>query len=768
MRQYIARLFPWFLLAPALLPLVYVDGLLYPFVAPKTLLFRALGIVVLAAFFYLALSGREFYWSRLRNKLAWAPAALLAVAYAASLLGVDFYHSFWSVYDRGDGLLTLTVAVIFFYSTLLFADRKFLAQLCKLVAWVATLVSAYVVLQWLAEISGINFTLIAEARGRVGGTLGNAAFLAGYLGMTLWATLAIAGEARGAWKKAYYAGTALQFLAIVLAATRGTLLALLVVGFAAFLYLAWNPSTKLGAGGRTRKLARIALVGLLILAGLFFTFRAPLSTSSFEPVRRVASISLTDATVSSRLFIWQHVLGEALKSPFIGYGAERIEMIFDRVYDPSAILEQWFDRTHNAFLDYFVQFGILGALLYAGLVGALGYTGLMLWRAKDPIRDASRSNPSTTQAATGHGGAGRYGVYLLLLAGTYAIQNFFVFDTAMTLWLLLAILAAALAYSSAQDVAHKESSSASRLRVPPAISYGVAVAILILLYPVAIQPLRANLLLAEGYTYHVTDAHRAISAFEHGLSLHTYADVEYGYQAYSMYTDHQQNLLAGEERLAAYRYALDTLKTNFERYPYDARTATYLAHVLDSAPDGEPVDEAFLRSVLARATLLSPKRAQANYILANIPLKKGDLTRDAAERNKYYREAIGILEEYAAQVPNFAEPRFIIASLYVVIGDRASGKRWADEGLPLYKGGTDVARKALRYYIAVEDWPNVRRFLSDIVKDNPTDYPTLYDLAKAELLNGNRERALQIVQELRLKAPGLVETDPVFLKSLGV
>lgn len=744
MRQFTERVLIWPLLAPALLPLIYVDGLLYPFVAPKTLLFRGLGIVVLAVVCYLALSGREFYWSRLRNKLAWIPAALLAVAYATSLLGVDFYHSFWSVYDRGDGLLTLTTAVVFFYGTLLYADRDFLPRLCKVIAWVATAVSAYVVLQWLGEISGINFSLIAEARGRVGGTFGNAAFLAGYLGMTFWATLAIAGESRGFWRKIYYGSAALQFLAIVLAATRGTLLALLVVGFFTLLYLAWNPSTSPRAGGRARTYARVALVGLIIFAGLFFAFRVPLSTSSFEPVRRIASVSLADATVSSRLFVWQHVFAEALKKPFVGYGAENIEMIFDRVYDPSAILEQWFDRTHNAFLDYFVQFGVFGALLYAGVIAALAYTGALLFNRKE-----------------------RYGAFLLLLACTYAIQNFFVFDTAMTLWFLFAMLAAALAYAGAQDVANKETSFALRIRTPQMLSYGTVAAILILLYPVSIQPLRANLLLADGYTYHVTDVARAISDFQKGLSLGTYADVEYGYQAYSMYTDNQQTMLAGEQRVAAYRYALDTLSTNFERYPYDARTATYLAHVLDSAPDGEPVDEVYLRLVLARAIELSPKRAQANYILANIPLKKGDLAQQAAERDQYYREAISILEEYAARVPNFAEPRFIIASLYVVIGDKVSGKRWADEGLPLYKGGTDVARKALRYYIAVEDWPNVRRFLTDIVKDNPTDYPMLYDLAKAELLTGNRERALQIVQELRLVAPGLVETDPVFLKSLG-
>ncbi len=738
MRQYIARLFRWLLLAPALLPLVYVDGLLYPFVAPKTLLFRALGIALLASFSYLVLSQQEFYLSRLRQKIAWIPAALLGVSYVTTIFGNDFYHGFWSVYDRGDGLLTLTVAVLFFYGTLLSAGREFIGRLFKLVAWVAMAVAAYVVFQWLGTVLGINFSFIAESNGRIGGTLGNAAFLAGYLGMAVWATLATAEEAKGFWQKAYYLGAALQLSAVVFTATRGTLLALLVVGFFSFWYLAWKGE------GKSRMSARIGLAGLLVVAGLFFSFRGQLQSASFEPVRRVASISLSDATVSSRLFIWQHVFAEALKSPLIGYGAESIEVIFDRVYDPGAILEQWFDRTHNAFLDYFVQFGIFGLLLYAGIIVALARIGAQLFNRKE-----------------------KYGVYVLLLACVYAIQNFFVFDTAMTLWMLLAVFASTLAYVNAQEVASREVASALRVRTPQAFKYGMVAAIFVLLYPVALQPLRANMLLAEGYTYHVSDVTRAISSFQHGLSLGTYADIEYGYQAYSMYTEHQQTLLEGEARVAAYRYALSTLKANYERYPYEARTATYLAHVLDSAPDGIPVDEDFLRSVLARATLLSPKRAQARYILSNISLKKGDAAAEPAVRNQYYREAITELETYTKSVPTFAEPRFIISSLYFVVGDKVSAKKWADEGLALYTGGVDIARKALRYYIAAEDWAHVKLFLRDIVAASPTDYPIYYDLAKAELLTGNRPRALQIVQELRIKSPGLVEQDPAFLQALG-
>jgi len=735
----VRKALPYLLFAPALLPLVYISGFLYPYVAPKTFLFRGLGIVVLASLLFLALSHVPLFWERLKQKVTWIPAALLFVAYVTSLVGIDFYHSFWSIYDRGDGLLTLTAAVIFFYGIILSADRHFLPRLFKVSAWVASIVALYAILQWLQGVSGMNIPLVEIPRGRIGATFGNAAFLAAYLGMTLFATLAVAHEYYGRWRRIIYIGAALQLVAIILTATRGTFLALLIVGLATALYLAWKPSLPAGREkGQIRKYARLGILSVLIIGALFFAFRAPLSNIPFEPIRRIASISLTDPTVESRLFIWQNVLKEGFKKPFTGYGAEHADVLFSRVYDPSAILEQWFDRTHNAFLDYFIQHGVLGVLLYAGLIGALGFVGLRLFRKQD-----------------------KYGAFLLLLAGVYAVQNFFVFDTALTLWFLLAILAAALAYASAANA------TPLRLRIPQPIALAIAGAMFILVYPISVQPMRANFLLAEGYRDHVVNVNNAISLFNRGLVLGTYADLEYGYQAYSMYTDHQQTMLSGEERVAAYRYALETLTRNFERYPYDARTAVYLAHVLDSAPDGEAVDETFLRMVLTRAIELSPKRAQANYILANIPLKKGDQATQAFERNQYYREAIGMLEEYAARVPNFAEPRFIIASLYVAVGDRESGKQWADEGLALYKGNTDVARKAMRYYLAVEDWQNVRRFLADIVTADPNDYQAMYDLAKAEFLVGNRERALEIFKIVREKAPNLVGTDPVFLEAIN-
>src|SRR3989344_2608881 len=757
MTDYIARAFPWMLLAPALLPLVYVSGLLYPFVAPKTLFFRALAIVAAAAFAHLALSRHTFRWGRLRHPVSWIPGALLAATYATSLVGVDFYHSFWSIYDRGDGLLTQTAATLFFYLVLLYADKDFLRRLLPAVGWVGSLVALYAVLQWLQLTFGVNVPLVTdETRGRVGSTLGNAAFLAAYLGLTFFATVAVVSEYWRAMRhapwtaKVLFSGAALQLLAIFLTATRGGILAFVLIGLLITAYLAWrgDSSTTLGASGRARTYARGGLAVALLVAALFVGFREQIAQVPIAPLQRIASISLEDVTVSSRLFVWENVGREALKQPITGVGAEHVDILFNRVYDPSAIVEEWFDRSHNAYLDYFVQYGVLGFLLYFALVASLAWTSWRLWqkRKEQPLGDFKPT----------------YGLFILLAVLVYAMQNFFVFDTSMTLWLLLALLAAALAASDETTPA-----TPSRITLPRYVSLLAGVVILTFLYPVFIQPLRANLALAEAYIYHVVDIARTKSVLERGLSLNTYADIEYGYQLYSMYTERQQNMLEGEELITAYEFARDTLTKNYERYPYDARTAVYLAHVFDYAPEDAEVDEEFLRAVLASAIELSPKRIQPWYLLANISLKKGDKMTGAA-RDREYRDAIEVLKEYADTVPEYAEPRYIIAGLYLVMGERTEAANWAAEGLALYtKRHPDTAERAVKYYIGIDDWPNALRFMQVIVSEDSEKYEEVYDLAKLYFLTGDKEHALQIIERLRRDSPGLVETDPAFVRALG-
>lgn len=732
----VQKIFLWLLLAPAVVSLIYADGMLYPYLAPKTLLLRALGVLAGALFVYLASAGVPFFWQRLKEKIAWVPAALLAVAYATSALGVDFYISFWSIFGRGDGLLTLTVIVGFFYFILLSVDKTFFATLYKVVAWVGSLVAVHALLQWLQAAGGFSIPLIAQTGDRLGGTLGNPAFLASYLSLSLFATLFTAHNSSKRYKIILYIGAALQLLVIVLTATRGSFMALAALGIAVLIYISVRGSVAI------KTYARGALVAIVIVAALFFAFRSQLSQSSFAPVARVASISLTDPTVSSRLFLWQSLTVEALPHALTGVGAEHVAVLFDRVYSPDLIVEQWFDRSHNSFLDYFIQFGIFGFLLYCALVVSSAYVGWRIFAAQ--------------------GKESLAGLALLAITCVYAIQNFFVFDTAVVLWLLIALFASALATMS--------DTAPTRLFTVPKgewVGAALALALALLLIPVTIAPLRANLYLADAYVYHVEDVARSVDSMQKGLALNTYANLEYGYQAYQMYTGEQLTQLEGAELVAAYQNAEAVLKKEFARYPYDARTATYLAHVLDSAPPGVAPDTQKLEQVLAQAIELSPKRSQPWYIKANIFIQAGDSAKTASAKKQAYLQAVDILKEYAGEVSTLDEPRYVIATLYLALGDKVSAKQWADEGLSLYKKNGDTAGRAVKYYIAVEDWPHAVQYLQDIVDAHPTDYDSWYDLAKASYLAGDKEKALSIVAQLRIDKPGFVESDPAFLKALG-
>ncbi len=556
--------------------------------------------------------------------------------------------------------------------------------------------------------------------------------------MALFVILYALRDAAGKWRRVFMGAAILSAFAILFPATRVTILALFGSLIIALAYAA------LKGEGNARRFGRYGLVSIICIGALFFGFRGQLAQVQFEPIQRIASISLSEGTVSSRLFVWSHILEETLQRPFSGYGAEQIAQLFDKVYDPSLILEQWFDRSHNVFLDYFAQYGVFGLALYLALIGAFFVSALRLHQRFLP----GLMNP---------------GLLFSLLIFTYSVQNFFVFDTPHSLWLLYALFASLIVLSA------EDSAQALPLkRRPPFVPASVSGIILLALIPTVVLPFYANILLTKGYLLHVIDVKAANAYFERGLALGTFADLEYGYQAYSMYTDHQVVQLSGKDRIAAYDYALSVLTSNFRKYPYDARTATYLGHVLDTAPPEVAVDDAFDELVLVRAVELSPLRAQAWYMMANVSLRHADrLPQGDPMKERYFREAIMILELYAKKEPTLPVPRYTLAALYYKLGNATMAKKWADEAYPLYTmPDTAAAGPAVKYYLAIGDWQHAARFLADIVAENPSNYDTLYDLAKVTYLAGDPAAALRIVEKLRKENPALLETDQNFLNAI--
>jgi len=726
----------YLLFLPAFIPLVFLNGLFYPFMVVKTTLFRGGAIVLLAAFVFSVLYGKRIFLSRLKNPLTWIPGALLLSAYVSSLLGADFYHSFWSTFERGDGLLTLTSLISFFYIGLLYIEKTYIEKLIPLIVWVATAVAGIGVLQWIEVTTGINLPLVFEAQGRIGSTIGNAAFLAGYLGMTFFITLAHAFTKSNRAQHILFAAAALQLLAIIGTATRGTILALIIAFGLGLIVMAVKGQEK-----KTRTIARGFIVAGLIFVALFVQFRGEIAKIPFEPVQRIANISTSDVTVQSRLFLWGNLVSVGLEKPIFGHGEGQIAKLFNKVYDPGSIVEEWFDRAHNSFLDYFLQYGVIGLALYVGLLLAILKEAYVLMR-----RNMMQ------------------GLMFVLLGVTYMVQNFFVFDTATTLWLLFAVFTILLLRN---EGGQEQKVVFSNIQHHNITAGALAVLVVVSLWFVTYKPVVANRALAQGYLYQVSNVERSIEYFKGGLAEDTFLDLEYGYQLYNIYTDVQHPQLDGEEKIAAYIFTRDVLAQNFERYPYDARTGTYLAHILDIAPAVALVEEERLQSVLADVIALSPKRAQTQYILANISLFKADAATTQVEKEKHFNEAIQVLEDYVALEPNIAEPYLVLTGLYTRIGRADLARERIDTGLTHYRGDPDVAIRAAEFYLGVEEWELARKFLEDYIVTDPENYALLYDLAKIQLLAGDPSAAQNLLEQIRVVAPEVAASDPIFLQSLA-
>jgi O-antigen ligase len=629
--------------------------------------------------------GHSFYWGRVKKWEAWIPGALLVLAYGTSFVGIDFYRSFWSLFVRGDGLFMLTCALTNFYLILLFANQKFFKQLLYGVVALATFVAIYGIGEWLI------------AGSRIGSLLGNAAFFAGYLGITFFATLICAQTLNGAWRRALYVGALVQLLAIVLTATRGTLLALFVSGI---LFLLYTASTGVG---KRRTISASILIGLVVCIGVFVTFRSELAHTSFTPLARIASVSTSEADVASRLFIWKNMVGEIKKSPWVGVGAEHIDVLFNRFYDPTQIYEQWFDRSHNAFLDYIAQYGIGGLLLYLALIATFLSTAR---------REFLRGNKE-------------YAILIVLLSVTYALQNFFVFDTVSSFWLLLALLATALSLSFT-NVAPKGLLVQGWYRY---IAYTVATGLLLLIIPTSLRSFEAAYNLAQSYHYQITDVQKEVKYLSQGFALGTYGDLEYGYQAYDMYANRQATFLTGDDLHSAYQATVSILTTDFNRYPYDGRIALYLAHVLTLAPQGVNSNQDLLSSALERSIRLSPKRSQPWYILVNLSIESANAYPvGSPERKAGYLAARDLMTRYISLVPTLSEPRFVLAQLAYASGDKATATASAELGKQYYTKDLETAKRAAVYYETVLNLENAAYFLEEVVRLDPTDTAAAKDL----------------------------------------
>ena len=392
-------------------------NLFFPYITGKNFAFRILVEVAFLCWVLLALKEPK-YRPRV-STIMWVVLAFVAWMAVATFFSVDPVKSFWSNFERMEGYVSLLHLFAWFMVTgaLLSADKLWDWF------WNTSIFAAAVQGGWaLMQVTGYA-SISVQSGARADTTFGNATYLAVYLLINFFLTLYMLARTKDARNKTtlqalYGAALVLQLCGVFFTETRGAILGLgagLIVAAVYLMVFARGKESRM-----LRRLAMGAAAVVVVFAGAVYVLRDNTYIRSTPALGRLASMSLNDLTVTSRLtYIWPMALQGALERPVAGWGQENFSFVFNKYYQPGMYnQEAWFDRAHNQFLDWFVAGGVPAFLLYLALYLLAAWA---IFRA-------------------GELSAGERAALFGLLAG-YAFNNLFVFDNLVSAAYFFALLA---------------------------------------------------------------------------------------------------------------------------------------------------------------------------------------------------------------------------------------------------------------------------------------------------------------------------------------
>ncbi|MFA6416197.1 MAG: O-antigen ligase family protein [Candidatus Paceibacterota bacterium] len=400
------------------IPLVVTSSMFFPFITGKNFMFRILVLFITAL--WLVLMARDPSARPKSSLILWGAVALLVITSLATVFSLNPYRSFWSNYERMDGLITqIHLFLYFVVATGVLTTRRYWYQFFNINLLAATCVSFYA----LSQLMGTSD--IHQGSTRIDATLGNAAYMAVYMLFNLFLALYLFVVAtKNNWLRYIYGTLAVWFTVLLyLTQTRGTILGLVGGLFLLGLIVAWRGQ------GRLKKVAIGLSIGVIVLVGLFFIFKDTSLVKNSQTLSRFASISLTETTTTSRFTIWNMSLKAVAERPILGWGPEGYVYVFSKYYDPVLWKQEpWFDRSHNVFLDWLVTTGVLGLVAYLFLFGAAIY---YLFRFGLLKKKDSNSIDQFEMVGAG---------LLVALLAAYLCHNFFVFDNLISYILFFSVL----------------------------------------------------------------------------------------------------------------------------------------------------------------------------------------------------------------------------------------------------------------------------------------------------------------------------------------
>ncbi|MFQ5661955.1 MAG: O-antigen ligase family protein [Candidatus Paceibacteria bacterium] len=392
------------------IPLLISSSMFFPFITGKNFAFRILVELLLGGWAVLAVLDKAY-----RPRFSWlliSVLSLVGIMAFADFFGVNPFKSFWSNFERMEGLISLIhLAGYFVVTGIVLNTEKLWNRFFNTSVIVSVIIGFYGLLQLAGKIK------INQGGVRLDGTFGNASYLAIYMLFHVFITLFLLVRWRGgAWMRYIYgAAIILQLVILYFTATRGAILGLVGgVLLTSILISIFEKQRR-----QVRKIAIGVLIAIIVLIGAFFAVKDTQSIRESAVLSRLSSISIEDGT--PRFKIWSMAFQGVKERPLLGWGQENFNFVFNKYYNPELFSQEpWFDRVHNIFFDWLIAGGILGFIAYFSIPIFMLY---YLWRRLE-------IDLSVTEKS----------LFTGLLAG-YFFHNMFVFDNIVSYILFFSIAA---------------------------------------------------------------------------------------------------------------------------------------------------------------------------------------------------------------------------------------------------------------------------------------------------------------------------------------
>ena len=392
-----------------LVPLVVTETAFFPYVTGKSLYSR---ILIQASFLLWML--KLITAKELEIKFNWIVFLTIlsvVISVITSLFGVSITNSFWSSYERMQGLIEMLhwlVFLVMMVSTFKLLD--FLRLVLPANFIIVTIVGVIGIFQYHGIFLSLNFLEYSGQESRIDSTVGNPTYLGAicainvFIGSILIITKRNGGkltttQTRAARRRITQSETShrwseflpqilitaavlLNLYAVFLSGTRASILAILVsLIVVGMLYAFYKPELH-----NTRKIVVAILFALIITFTAFFGYKksniVSTITSVHPTIERFSMLSLNESSVSGRYETWKTGLKGFLERPIAGWGTDNFMTPWAKHYKANDPNDERFDQAHNKAIEVLVTNGLMGFVVYGCLWGTIMLYAVILYRRK--------------------------------------------------------------------------------------------------------------------------------------------------------------------------------------------------------------------------------------------------------------------------------------------------------------------------------------------------------------------------------------------------